>query len=462
MFDYIAAYMYEGDAPLVDRRAQALALDRDLLRELLGAEELRELLDARRPGRARAGARSRSPATGQAGSADAGARPAAPPGRPAHATRSRRACAARTSGRATAAASEWLEALAADRRAVTVRISGEERWIATEDVARYRDALGVVPPGRRAAGVPDARRGCARRAAAALGAPPWSVPGRRTGRALGSARSTSVETELEKLLAAGTLLRGEFRPDGVEREWCHPDVLRLLRRRSLAQAAARDRAGRAARAGPVPAQAGRASASAAAGIDRLAEVIAQLEGTPLPASVLERDVLPARVARLLAAAARRARRGGRGRLGRPRLAGPGRRPGRALQARPTAPAAARRRARLPLDPDDEGAWLRDVIREHLRVTRRLVLPRHPGRGTVRGGGRARRARAARARAARRAVGPGLGHGGHQRHVRATARAALAAQRLRPPHGRAGRREASLRERGAHGPAGSGRALVAGQ
>ena len=46
LFDYIAAYMYEGDAPLVDRRAQALALDRDLLRELLGAEELRELLDA--------------------------------------------------------------------------------------------------------------------------------------------------------------------------------------------------------------------------------------------------------------------------------------------------------------------------------------------------------------------------------------------------------------------------------
>ena len=45
LFDYIATYMYEGDAPLLDRRAQALALDRDLLRELLGAEQLRELLD---------------------------------------------------------------------------------------------------------------------------------------------------------------------------------------------------------------------------------------------------------------------------------------------------------------------------------------------------------------------------------------------------------------------------------
>src|SRR6185369_10371840 len=39
------AYMYDGDAPLAERRAGALTLDRDLLRELLGQEELRELLD---------------------------------------------------------------------------------------------------------------------------------------------------------------------------------------------------------------------------------------------------------------------------------------------------------------------------------------------------------------------------------------------------------------------------------
>ncbi len=46
LFDYIATYMYEDDTPPAERRAQALSLDRDLLRELLGQEELRELIDA--------------------------------------------------------------------------------------------------------------------------------------------------------------------------------------------------------------------------------------------------------------------------------------------------------------------------------------------------------------------------------------------------------------------------------
>ena len=45
LFDYVATYMYEGDTPNAERRAAALALDRDLLRELLGQEELRELID---------------------------------------------------------------------------------------------------------------------------------------------------------------------------------------------------------------------------------------------------------------------------------------------------------------------------------------------------------------------------------------------------------------------------------
>ena len=103
-----------------------------------------------------------------------------------------------------------------------------------------------------------------------------------------------MEAELERLLAAGVLLRGEFRPGGVEREWCHPDVLRLLRRRSLAQLRREIE--------PVEPQAlarflpqWQGVGERRTGIDRLAEVIAQLEGTPLPASVLERDVLPARI-----------------------------------------------------------------------------------------------------------------------------------------------------------------------
>ncbi|MEJ7752879.1 MAG: hypothetical protein WKF46_08030, partial [Candidatus Limnocylindrales bacterium] len=291
LFDYIAAYMYEGDAPVADRRAQALALDRDLLRELLGAEELRELLDADALTELELELQALVPERA-AGSADA-----------VHDLLRRLGdlsdgeVAARVRGEnprsRERAAGEWLEALTADRRAVTVRIAREARWIAAEDVARYRDGVGVVPP----RGVPDAflaptvdalggllARWARRHGPFLTGEPAarWSLP------------SGVVETALERLMAAGTLLRGEFRPNGVEREWCDPEVLRLLRRRSLArlrreiepvepQALARF----------LPAWHGVDSGSG--GLDRLAEVIAQLEGLPLPASVLERDILPARV-----------------------------------------------------------------------------------------------------------------------------------------------------------------------
>ncbi len=198
MYDYIASYMYEGDAPLVDRRAQALALDRDLLRELLGAEELRELLDADALAELELELQSLA-GDRQAGSADA-----------VHDLLRRLGdlrtdeVAARVRGNderaRQAAANEWLEALGADRRAVRVRISGEERWIATEDVARYRDALGAVPP----VGVPqaflmpaeDALAGLLVRWARHHGPFLSAEPAARWG-----VRATEIETELEKLLA---------------------------------------------------------------------------------------------------------------------------------------------------------------------------------------------------------------------------------------------------------------------
>ncbi len=291
LFDYIAAYMYEGDAPSLDRRAQALALDRDLLRELLGAEELRELLD----GEALAELELELQALTEeraAGSADQvhdllrrlGDLSAA------EVAARVRGTDARSRERA---AGEWLEALAADRRAVQARIGGEDRWIAAEDSGRYRDGVGAVP----ARGVPDAflaptmdaLGGLLARWARRHGPFLTDEPMRRWGLPLGV-----VATELERLMAAGTLLRGEFRPGGVDREWCDPEVLRLLRRRSLARLRREIE--------PVePAALGRflpawhGIGSPAGGTDRLAEVIAQLEGVPLPASVLERDVLPARV-----------------------------------------------------------------------------------------------------------------------------------------------------------------------
>ncbi|MFM2106470.1 MAG: hypothetical protein RL338_1502 [Chloroflexota bacterium] len=300
LFDYVAEFMYEGDAPLAERRAQALALDRDLLRELLGQEELRELID---PG-ALADLELSLQALAddrRAGSADA-----------LHDLLRRLGdlspaeLAARVDGGA-AVGGRWLAELEGSRRAVRVRIAGESRAVAIEDLARYRDALGVMPP----AGVPDAFLGPTTGALEGLLAR-WARvhgpflatgadgPAARWGLPVGL-----VEDALGRLVAAGTLLRGEFRPDGVEREWCDPEVLRLLRRRSLARlrrevepvdrtALARfvpDWHGIAPVAGrPVP-----APLRGAAALERLAEVVDQLAGLPIPASVLERDLLPARV-----------------------------------------------------------------------------------------------------------------------------------------------------------------------
>jgi ATP-dependent helicase Lhr and Lhr-like helicase len=292
LFDYIALYMYEGDAPLVDRRAQALALDRELLRELLGAEELRELLDAdaltelelelqslvaERAAGSADGVHDLLRRLGDLSTAEVAARVRGPNDRARE-----------------AAAGEWLEALVADRRAVSARIAGEQRWIAAEDTARYRDGLGVAPPVGVAqaflAPVADALAGLVLRWARHHGPFVAAEPAARWGMP-----EQLVEAELDRLLAAGSLLRGEFRPTGTEREWCHPDVLRMLRRRSLAKLRREVE--------PIePAALARflsrwqGVGGRRGGIDRLAEVIVQLEGTPLPASVLERDVLPARVA----------------------------------------------------------------------------------------------------------------------------------------------------------------------
>jgi ATP-dependent Lhr-like helicase len=296
LFDYVAAYMYDGDAPLAERRAQALTLDRDLLRELLGQEELRELLDPAaladlelelqaltddRQATSEDGVHDLLRRLGDLAAGEVAARV--------------------VDGQATA--DRWLAELRGSRRAVTVRIVGDERWIAIEDAARYRDAMGVQPP----AGVPDAFLGPAAGALDGLlarwarthgpflpeePASRWDLPARL------------VEDALERLLANGTLLRGEFRPGGAEREWCDPDVLRSLRRRSLARLRREvepvepDALGRflpdwhgiaAAGEGERPPLRG------AAALERLAEVVDQLAGVPIPASVLERDVLPARI-----------------------------------------------------------------------------------------------------------------------------------------------------------------------
>jgi ATP-dependent Lhr-like helicase len=298
LFDYVAAYMYDGDAPLAERRAGALTLDRDLLRELLGQEELRELLDP--------DALADLELSLQALTEE---RLATTPDQVHDVLRrlgdlTAAEAAARTAGGA-AAAEAWLEGLAATRRAIRVRIAGEERWIAIEDVARFRDAVGVTAP----VGVPDAFLGPAAGALEGLLAR-WArthgpflspQPAARWGLPVGI-----VDDALERLLAAGTILRGEFRPDGAEREWCDPDVLRLLRRRSLARLRREvEPVDPVALARFLPAWHGLAPVAGpgadapplrgTAALERLAEVVDQLAGVAIPASVLERDVLPGRV-----------------------------------------------------------------------------------------------------------------------------------------------------------------------
>jgi ATP-dependent Lhr-like helicase len=296
LFNYLAAFMYEGDAPLAERRAGALALDRELLRELLGQEELRDLIDPEALADLESGLQALVPERA-ARSADA-----------LHDLLRRlgdltaEEAAARIAE--PAAAGDWLATLEGSRRAIAVRISGGIRWIAIEDAGRYRDAMGAALP----LGVPtaflapveDALGGLVARWARSHGPFHSGEPARRW--ALPVAR---VQESLAQLLEAGAILRGEFRPGGTEREWCDPEVLRQLRRRSLARLRREvepvDQVVLArflpAWQGVTPVGEGAAAAlRGEAALERLAEVIDQLAGLPVPASVLERDVLPARIA----------------------------------------------------------------------------------------------------------------------------------------------------------------------
>jgi ATP-dependent Lhr-like helicase len=283
LFRWVAVYMYEGDAPLAERRAAALALDRDLLRELLGTEELRELLDAgaidevelsvqRLADRRRA----RNPDAVHDLLRDLG------PLREDEVI-------ARTEGDATA----WLARLVDEGRAIRVRVAGEERVAAVEDAALLRDALGVAIP----RGVPAAFTGATDR--------PLEVLVARFARTHGpflprdpttrfGAASERVRTALAALESENRIVHGEFRPGGVEREWCDIEILRRIRRRSLSILRRQVE--------PVDARvfgrflpAWQGADRPRAGVDVLSDAISRLQGAAVPASILESDVLPARV-----------------------------------------------------------------------------------------------------------------------------------------------------------------------
>jgi ATP-dependent Lhr-like helicase len=285
LFDYVATYMYEGDTPNAERRAAALSLDRELLAELLGQEELRDLIDAEALADVEADLQRLSERT-QAVNADG-----------AHDIL--RAVGDLTLDEVQArchkgvSAKRILDGLEAERRAASMRIGGEERFIASEDAGLYRDALGAVPPG----GLPEAFLEPIEE--------PLQRLVRRYARTHGPFTTGDVAARygvdpgpvLRELESGGALVRGELRPGGREREWCDPDVLRRLRRASLAtlrkevEAVEQKQLARF-----LPAWHGiDAAPPGAAGIDRLREVLVPLQGLALTPETWENDVLPRRI-----------------------------------------------------------------------------------------------------------------------------------------------------------------------
>ncbi|OBK38866.1 ATP-dependent helicase [Mycobacterium sp. 1245111.1] len=287
LFGYVGAFMYEGDSPLAERRAAALALDPTLLAELLGRVELRELLD---PEVVAGTGRQLQHLTSDRAARDAEAvadllRLLGP--------LTTEEVAARSGG---ADVGGWLEALYAAKRALPVSFAGGSWWTAIEDIGRLRDGVGVaVPVGVPAsftAAVADPLGELLSRYARTHA--PFTTADVAARFGLGLPVAADV---LGRLAADGKLVRGEFSTDAAGDEWCDAEVLRILRRRSLAALRAQvEPVSTSAYARFLPAWHGVGAGSAPnSGLDGLLAVIDQLAGVPLPASAIESLVLAPRV-----------------------------------------------------------------------------------------------------------------------------------------------------------------------
>ena len=295
LFDYVGAFLYEGDSPLAEKRAAALAIDPSLLGQLLGRVELRELLDAEvldsverrlqhlepeRAARDTEGVADLLRLLGPLTVDEVAARSTDP-----------------------ASVPDWLEDLASAGRAVTVEHAGRTWWAGVEDVARLRDGLGVPPPpgvpSAFLADVDDPLGELIRRYARTHG--PFTVHAVAERFGLGVAVARGV---LDRLTSGSALLAGEFRPGASEPEWCDAEVLRHIRRRSLAALRSQiEPVSHSALARFLPGWqnlglrggSGGGGTGAESGVDGLLAVIEQLDGLALPASALEPLVLAPRV-----------------------------------------------------------------------------------------------------------------------------------------------------------------------
>ncbi|MFD9291353.1 DEAD/DEAH box helicase [Streptomyces sp. NPDC060030] len=282
LFGYVAQFLYEGDSPLAERRAAALSLDSHLLAELLGQAELRELLDADVLGELE---RELQWLTDDRkikdieGVADL-LRVLGP------------LTAAELSERGADA--PWAPELETSRRAIQVRIGGTAHWAAVEDAGRLRDALGTALP----VGVPEAFTEPVKDPLGDLLARYARTHGPFTSTQAASRFGLGIavtDGALQRLAASGRVVQGEFHPAGIGQEWCDATVLRRLRRRSLAALRQElEPVPPAALAGFLP-QWQHLGDNSLRGIDGLARAIEQLQGSPVPASALEKLILPSRV-----------------------------------------------------------------------------------------------------------------------------------------------------------------------
>jgi ATP-dependent Lhr-like helicase len=289
LFSYVANFLYEGDAPLAERRAQALSIDQDQLRELLGEADLRELLDADAIAEVEEAAQCLAE-NYRARSADGMHDLCLKLGDLSREELARRVISTDLLTQ--------LDRLIRSRRLLELRIAGEKRLIAAEDAARYRDGLGIpLPPGLATALLEPVAHPVlelVRRYARTHG--PFTLREAADRFALDT---EAVEHVLRQLAAEGRVLEGGFRPGGLHSEWCDAEILRQIRRKSLARLRREVE--------PVeqhtlarflthwqgllaPRRTGTAH------LDALLDAIENLQGAPLPASLLETSILPARIA----------------------------------------------------------------------------------------------------------------------------------------------------------------------
>ncbi len=287
LFSYVANFLYDGDAPLAERRAQALTIDQDQLRELLGEADLRELLDADAIAEVEETAQCLAESY-RARSADG-----------IHDLCLRLGDLSREELARRVVSPDLLahvDRLVRSRRLLELRIAGERRLIAAEDAARYRDGLGIpLPPGLAAALLEPVAQPVlelVRRYARTHG--PFTLREAADRFALDAA---VVENALRLLAHEGRVLEGNFMPGGLHREWCDAEMLRLIRRKSLAKLRREVE--------PVEQHTlarflthwqGLLTPRRSGNLDPLLDAIESLQGAPLPASLVESAILPARIA----------------------------------------------------------------------------------------------------------------------------------------------------------------------